>query len=133
MRRSTMVKKFILAGIIIGVLGGLGTVFYTLAADINTISPKGHQAIKAKVIHEDPARFTINVKSLVNLGANENAPTFAVYVDQRLPQQCGNFLHLSLKYYKPEKHQRVFNLSKNKEVLDAIKTYRCVVIKNIQY
>ncbi len=117
-------------GIFIVGLGTLGTVIYTLADDIPTISPRGHQAIKAKIVSNDPKRFTINVKSLRNLGVNEDALTFALYVSQRLPPQCGNFLHLSLKYDKPKKYQRVFDLSKNNDVLRAINTHKCIVIKN---
>ena len=32
---------------------------------------------------------------------------------------------------EPKKHIRVFNLSKHEEVLEAICTYKCVVIRNI--
>ncbi len=109
----------------------LGAFAHGYNSNIETISPKGHQPIKAKVINADPAYFTINVKSIANLGVNENAPTFAVYISSILPNQCGNFLNLRLKYTKPEKHKRVFNLSKHENVLKAINTYKCVVIKNI--
>lgn len=101
------------------------------ASYASTISPEGHQAIKAKVIDETPENFTINVKTLANFGANEEAPTFAVYTASSLPKECGDFSDLSLKYQKPEKYLRVFDLSSNMKVLDAINAHECVVIKNI--
>lgn len=94
------------------------------------ITPKGHQAIKANVIDFDPATFTINVKKLANIGANEMAPTFAVYTSTRLPKQCADYRHLNVDYKKPSKYKRVFNLSDNRDVIDALRSYGCVVVKN---
>ena len=102
------------------------------SASVELISPKGHQAIKAKVLNEDPAYFTINVKNLANWGANDEAETFAVYTADRLPKQCGNFLHLHLKYIKITKYHRQFDLSRHAEVIEAIHDYKCVVIRNIE-
>jgi hypothetical protein len=101
------------------------------AQDIATTSPDGHQAIKAKIIDANPAQYTINVRTLANFGANENAPTFAVYTSARPPAQCGDFSNLEITYQKPTKYTRVFNLTRHRDVLKAINAYGCVVIKNI--
>lgn len=105
----------------------MGTAF----ASFSTISPKGHEAIKAKVLDATPENFTINVRYLTNMGADEEAPTFALYTASSLPESCGDFSNLSISYTKPEKYKRLFDLSKHKDVLEAINTYKCVVIKNI--
>lgn len=102
-----------------------------VAQDIATTSPEGHQAIKAKIIDANPAQYTINVRTLANFGANENAPTFAVYTSARPPAQCGDFSDLNISYKKPTKYTRVFNLTRHRDVLTAINAYGCVVIKNI--
>lgn len=99
--------------------------------DIATVSPSDHQPIKADVINDDPAHFTINVKKIANMNADDNADTFAVYTSTSVPKQCGDFRDLELPYQKPEKYKRVFDLSDHPEVLSAIDHYGCVVMKNI--
>lgn len=98
---------------------------------VPTISPEGHQAIKAKILNPDPKNFTINVRYLANLGADENAGTFALYTARSLPSQCGDFSDLKLSYDKPEKYKRHFDLSSHEEVITAINEYQCVIVKNI--
>ena len=98
---------------------------------IKTTSPQGHQAIKADIIDPTPSNLTINVKKLANINVNEEAPTFAVYTTPTKPRQCGDFSNLEIHYEKPTKYTRVFNLSKHRDVLKAINSYGCVVIKNI--
>lgn len=99
--------------------------------DVDMVRTQDHQPIKARVLNEDPAQFTINVKNLSNMGVNEDAPTFAVYTSSRMPQQCADFSSVALRYEKPEKYHRKFNLSQHRNILTAIKDYNCVVIKNI--
>jgi|GEM_PF-1273357 len=94
------------------------------------ISPRGHQAIRAKIIDATPANYTIDVRSLSNLGANVDAPTFALYMGSRVPDECGDFSALPLAYEVPEKYKRRFDLSNHPEVLQAIIRYRCVIVSN---
>ncbi len=98
---------------------------------ISTISPSGHQAIKASVLDTNPSAYKINVKKIANMNVNEEAPTFAVYIKGSLPGRCGDFRKLELPYKKPTKYEREFNLSQHKEVLDALNRYGCVVMRNI--
>lgn len=101
------------------------------AGDLPATSPRGHQPIKASVVNPDPAQYTIDVKKFANMAANEEAPTFAVYVTGKLPGTCGDFRSLELNYQKPSKYERVFNLKKHPDVLKAIDEYGCVVMRNI--
>lgn len=99
--------------------------------DIATTSPQGHQPIKAKIVDPNPSHLTIDVKTIANLGADQNAPTFALYTTPRPPAHCGDFAHLEITYQKPTQYTRAFNLSHHRDVLKAINSYGCVVIKNI--
>jgi hypothetical protein len=101
------------------------------SASYAVISPNGHQEIKASVINDDPSSYKIDVKKLANMGVNEEAPTFAVYTKSSLPSQCGDFRNLELPYKKPTKYEREFNLSGHPEVLNALDSYGCVVMRNI--
>lgn len=107
--------------------------FDARAANVALISPAQFQPIKARITDDDPASYTINVKNLSNLGVNEDAPVFAVYISSSAPAECADFTHLSLRYWKPGKYLRTFDLSDNPEVIDAIHTYQCVAVKNIPY
>lgn len=91
---------------------------------------KSHQPIKAEVIDTSPDHFTIDVKEWANKDANDQAPTFAVYTSDEPPSKCADFSKLDLKYEKPEKYKRVFDLSDHQEVLKGLKKYKCVVVKN---
>lgn len=102
-----------------------------MSRHIPTVSPGKHQPIKASVVDNTPKHFTIDVKKFANLSVNEEAPTFAVYVTNRLPDRCGDFRSLAIPYVKPNKYTRTFNLSRHPDVLDAIDKYGCVVMKNI--
>ncbi|MCC6597428.1 MAG: hypothetical protein IT559_01400 [Alphaproteobacteria bacterium] len=103
----------------------------TLAAGVKEVSPQKYEPIKAKIIDNTPENFTINVRTLANFGANDEAPIFALYTSRKIPDTCADFTHLKLRYEKPRKYQRKFNLSKNKEVLTALDQYKCVVVQNI--
>jgi hypothetical protein len=100
------------------------------AESLKVVAPKGHQAIKAKVVNPEPKNFTINVRMLANMGVNEDAPSFAMYVSGSLPKQCADFRPLKLSYTKPQKYQRKFDLTKFPQVLTALEKYKCVVITN---
>ena len=99
--------------------------------DLPSISPEGHQPIRASVINPAPSRFTIDVRKFANIGVNEDAPTFAVYVNNTLPAKCGDFRDLELSYWKPAKYKRTFNFSNEEKVMRAIREYGCVVLRNI--
>lgn len=104
-----------------------------LAADVALVEPSKFQPIKASVTNDDPANYTINVKSISNLGVNEDAAVFAIYISSSAPPECADFTHLSLRYWKPGKYLRTFDLSDNPEVIDAIHAYQCVAVRNIPY
>jgi hypothetical protein len=98
--------------------------------DLPTISPAGHEAIRASVINANPASYTIDVRKFANIGANEEAPTFALYLGSTLPGKCGDFRDLDLPYWKPAKYKRTFNLEGHEKFMRAIKEYKCVVVRN---
>jgi hypothetical protein len=101
-------------------------------ADITLVSPYEHdfQPIRADITNDSASRFTIDVENFANIGVDEDAAVFAVYTDSYLPDDCGDFRGLKLDYKKPSKYERQFNLSRHKDVLEAIETYGCVVITN---
>ena len=102
-----------------------------ISKNIALVSPEEFQPIRADIVNSKPSKFTIDVENLANIGADDNAPVFAVYTQSTLPDQCGDFRALELNYKKPEKYKRVFDLTRYKEVLDAIDSYGCVVMRNI--
>lgn len=88
------------------------------------------QPIKAEIINDDPAQFTIDVGFMANSGANTNAEFFAVYVSDEKPADCADFRDVDLAFEKPEKHHRRFNLSEHEDVIEAIDSKQCVIIPN---
>jgi hypothetical protein len=100
-------------------------------AHIPLVPARDHEAVRARIIDPTPAQFKINVKYFANMGVNEDAPTFAVYVASSLPKSCADFRALQFRYLKPTKYERVFDLSKHPEVIKALDDLGCVVIKNI--
>ena len=100
--------------------------------ELSLISPYDYdfQPIRADIVNDSPSRFTIDVENFANIGVDEDAPVFAVYTDSYMPDECGDFRELDLDYRKPSKYERQFNLSRHKNVLEAIDIYGCVVISN---
>ena len=100
--------------------------------DITLISPYDYdfQPIRADITNDTPSRFTIDVENFANIGADEEAPVFAIYTDNYLPDECGDFRALELDYRKPSKYERQFDLSRHRDVLEAIDVYGCVIINN---
>lgn len=99
-------------------------------AGVTSVSPQGHEPIKATVVDKSPGHYTIDVKKFANMSADQEAPTFAVYVTGSLPAQCGDFRKLDISYKKPTKYERQFDFRKHKDILKAIDEYGCVVIRN---
>jgi len=97
---------------------------------ISTVDPNEFEPLRASVVDKNPAHYTIDVRKFSNIGVNEEAPYFSVYISESVPKQCGDFRDLDLPYEKPDKYKRTFNLSDQKEVLKAIDTYKCVVIRS---
>lgn len=116
---------------LLGLIAGMVPFVAYAAGDGAPVSPQGTQAIKANVVDSDPSSFTINVKSLANLGANEEAPIFTLYTSARLPDQCADFTDMSIRYWKPGKYVRVFDLSDKAGVIEALNQYHCVVVRNM--
>lgn len=104
--------------------------FAAHAANVHVASSANHQAIKAEVQDKTPSHFTINLKKVANMGVNQNAKTFAMYTGASVPNTCGDFSKIDINYKKPDKYHRVFDLSKNPEVLTALDEYGCVIITN---
>lgn len=98
---------------------------------IPSIDPHEFQPIRASITNPDPGKFTIDVRKLANIGANEDAPIFAVYTSSSIPTKCGDYRDLELPYWKPSKYKRTFDLRDHPEVLKAINAYQCVAIRNI--
>lgn len=95
------------------------------------VPPQEFQPIRAYVVNDNPAHYTIDVKSFANITANEEAPAFAVYIVNPMPKLCGDFRYLDLPYLKPTEYERMFDLSHHPDVLKAIEVYGCVVTSNI--
>lgn len=98
--------------------------------EITLVSPTEFQPIRADIISDKPSKFTIDVENLANIGADDDAPVFAVYTQSTLPDQCGDFREVELQYKKPSKYKREFDLSDHKDILAAIDSYGCIVMKN---
>lgn len=101
------------------------------ATDVLVISPSGYESVKAKVIDYTPKNFTINVKSIVNLDVDQEAPYFAIYTATKLPKTCADFRALNIDHWRDGKYKRVFNLTSHLEVLSALDSYKCIIVKNI--
>ncbi len=97
---------------------------------VSAVDPTEFEPLRADVVDNSPAHYTIDVRQFSNIGVDENAPYFSVYISETIPQQCGDFRTLDLPYQKPDKYQRIFDLSDHDNVLKAINTYKCVVIRS---
>ncbi len=101
------------------------------AADIKMVQTTDFEPIKAKIVSDVPSEYTINVKFLTNTFADTDADVFSVYTSSTRPETCADFRHLELSYEKPSKFLRVFDLSKNEEIIQAVNKQQCVAIRNI--
>ncbi len=101
------------------------------AKDVALTPSRPFEQVKANIVDETPKTFTIDVYSLANLFVDQEAHAFAVYTTTSAPKECADFRKISLAYDKPEKYKRRFDLSNHKDVLKAIETHKCVVIRNI--
>ncbi len=97
---------------------------------IPSIPPQGHQSIRATVINEDPAHYTLDVRKFANIGVSEDAPTFAIYTSSSLPAKCGDFRGLTVPQWSPSKYKRSYDLRGQDKVMKALKGYHCVVLRN---
>ncbi len=97
---------------------------------ITSVDPNEFEPLRASVVDNSPSNYTIDVRKFSNIGVNEEAPYFSVYISENVPKQCGDFRNLDLPYEKPEKYKRTFNLSDHEDVLKAIDTYKCIVIRS---
>lgn len=102
-----------------------------MAQEIAMVNTKQFQPIKAEIVKSDPSEFTINVRNMSNLGADQKADVFSVYTASSQPEQCADFTNVELPYEKPEKYLRVFDLSDKPEIMTAIEKHQCVAVKNI--
>lgn len=100
------------------------------ANDAPLTSARPFEQVKANIIDETPKTFTIDVYSLANLFVDQEAPVFAVYTTPSAPKECADFRKITIAYDKPDKYKRRFDLSSHKDILNAIETHKCVVIRN---
>lgn len=100
--------------------------------DLPSISPEGHEPIRASVINPNPASYTIDVRKFANIGVDETAPTFALYTGTSLPSKCGDFRDIELPYWKPDKYKRSFNMTGEEKVMRALQEYGCIVLRNVE-
>jgi hypothetical protein len=98
--------------------------------DLPSVSPEGYEPLRASIIDPNPARFTIDVRKFANIGVDEDAPSFAIYVKNTLPAKCADFRDVELSYWKPSKYRRIFNLTKEEKLVRAIDGYGCVILRN---
>lgn len=130
------VKKYMAAIVMLFVLCGLAVTGRAKIMDqpevagVETISPVGHQPLRASVVSKRLNRYTLDIKNFANIVFNENAPTYAIYVESTLPSQCGDFSEVYIDYTKPSEHHRRFNFSNHPEIAQSLKTYGCVILKN---
>ncbi len=135
-RGKEEMQKYISAIVMLVVLCGLAVTGRAKLAEppdipgVISASPIDHEAIRASIIDPAPSHYTIDVRKFANIGVNEDAPTFALYVTSSLPSKCGDFTDRELPYWKPSKYKRTFNLEGQEDVLKALDTFGCVVIAN---
>lgn len=101
-------------------------------SDITLSSPYDPEVepVRADVVNDAPWRYTLDIENLANIGVSEDAPAFAIYTGSSLPDICGDFREDSLSYSKPSKYQRRFNLSRHRDVLEAIDLFGCIIVGN---
>lgn len=95
-----------------------------------SMSAAGNQALRASIVSEDPAHFTLDIRKFANIGVNQEAPTFAIYTANSLPAKCADLRGEDLPYWKPSKYKRAFDLRGHDDVRKAIDGYGCIVIRN---
>lgn len=102
-----------------------------ISSNTDLIASRSFEQVKANIVDENPKTFTIDVYSLANMFVDQEAPDFAVYTTPSAPKECADFRTITLAYDKPEKYKRRFDLTKHADVLNAIETHKCVIIRNI--
>ncbi len=98
--------------------------------DLPSMSPEGFEPLRASVIDPNPSSFTIDVRKFANIGVDEDAPSFALYVKNNLPTKCGDFRDAELSYWKPSKYRRVFDFSREEKLMRALEGYGCIIVRN---
>lgn len=136
-KENTM-KKYGSAVIMLVVLCGLaGAGRAKIAghqADIGvpTISPAGHEPLRADIINSKLSSFTLDIQQFANIGVSEDAPTYAVYTNGSLPATCGDFSEADITYWQPSKYRRSFDLRGHDDVVKALDEYGCIIVKSNQ-
>jgi hypothetical protein len=131
-RRSSYLSAFVML-IVLCSLAVSGRAMIAVRDDIPglpSIPVDGHETVRASVTNPTPHRFTIDVRKFANIGVNENAPTFALYLTRSIPRKCGDFRELEIDVWAPSKYKRILNLEPHEGVIRAINGYGCVVMRN---
>lgn len=128
---SAIVMLVVLCG-----LAGAGRAKITgdqdIADDISLSSPMGHTPLRADIIDKKLSNFTLDVQQFANIGVSENAASYAVYTNRSMPATCADFSERSLTYWQPSKYKRSFDLRQNKDVVQAIEKFGCIIVRGNQ-
>ena len=97
---------------------------------IPSLSPEGHEPIRASIIKDDPAAFVLDVRKFANIGVDEAAQSFAIYIGNALPGKCGDFRDRDVPNWAPIKYRRTFDFRGNEDMIRGLNGYGCIVIRN---
>lgn len=129
-------KRYASAIIMLVVLCGLAVSGRAMIAvdddipGIPSIPPAGYEGLRASIISSNPGSFTLDIRKFANIGVDETAPNFAVYIRSSLPAKCGDFRALDAPHWSPSKYRKSFDLRGREDVIKALTAYGCVVLPN---
>jgi len=136
--RKEAIRKYLSAIIMMVMLCGLAGIG---RAKINrdekyigvpVASPMGHEALRADIVNDKTSSFTIDLQQFANIGVSEDAPTYAIYTTSTLPANCGDFTGTDLPYWESSKYKRTFDLRGHRDVIKALDSYGCIIVKSNQ-
>ena len=91
-----------------------------------------HEPLRAEIVSDRPASFTFDLQQFANIGVSENAESYVIYTASMLPPSCGDFTGQDLTYWEPSKYKRTFDLRGHKDVIKALESYGCIIVKSNQ-
>lgn len=97
---------------------------------IPSLPPVGYEGLRAGIVSAEPARFTLDVRKFANIGVDQDAPYFAVYVRSALPTKCGDFRTLEAPHWSPSKYRQAYDLRGQEKAITALRAYGCIILPN---
>jgi hypothetical protein len=95
------------------------------------ISPEGYEPLRAEILKESLLNFTLDVQFLTNMDTNKDAKFYAIYIQDELPGQCGDFRHVqSIPHEDMGDYKQRFNLRGHQNIVEALREQQCVVVFN---